>query len=502
MKEKIKYLPTSPGCYLFKDSDGKIIYIGKARNLRKRVSSYFQKKEHDAKTELMISKINSVDTIVTPSEVEAFLLESNLIKKYRPQYNLDLKDSYRYAYLKLNDGNFPWIEVARKREKEGEYFGPFVSSKIRKNLLEVLERNFKILTRKPSPRLKKILVKEDYSERIENAKKILNGQVDVLIKELEEKMKNSSEKTYYEHALTLRNQINALKSLKQKQIMEMTSTVDLNAINFQHIGNEIFLIVFYVRKGVLEEKQSYNFDYYEDFFEDFLTQFYSVSPIPNEIIVPVSVDKSLEKFLSEKKGKTVKIFVPQKGDKKELLDLVFHNIITTFFAGSERINELKKILQIEKIPRRIECYDISHLGGKNTVASMVTFVDGLPEKSSYRKFRIRTAKEGDDYQAIREVIERRFTGMLKGKLSSPDLIVIDGGKGQLNSALSILNKFHFEIPVIGLAKKFEEIFLPEKNEPLKIDTKNKGLQLLQAIRDEAHRFAISYQKNLRMRELR
>jgi excinuclease ABC subunit C len=498
--EKLKFLPTNPGCYLFKNSNGSIIYIGKAKNIRKRVSSYFQKKELDAKTTILVSEIDDVDTIVTSTEVEALILENNLIKKYTPKYNLDLKDSHRYAYLQLHNGDFPWVEVIRKREDGGEYYGPFISGKMRKHITDVLQRNFKILTRKPSSKLKKIMDRAGYAVRVEQARKILGGKVDELISELEKKMKESAKKTFYEHALTLRNQIEALKTLKEKQLMELTVMIDINVINYKIVGDEVFLIVFSVRKGVLEEKQSYSFPFYEDFFEDFIIQFYDSAPIPKEIIIPHEVTKSIGKYLSKKKKRLVRVIIPNRGEKKELLDLVSQNIITTFFSGSERMTELKKLLNLEKLPRQIECFDISHLGGTNTVGSMVTFTDGLPNKANYRKFKI-YSDANDDYLAMREVIERRYGGSLSKKMNNPDLIIVDGGPGQLSSAILSLEKLNIKIPIISLAKKFEEIYTRGRKEPMIVSKKNKGLQLVQAIRDEAHRFAIGYQRLLRKKEI-
>jgi excinuclease ABC subunit C len=491
------YLPDSPGCYLFKDEKGTILYVGKAKNLKKRVSSYFQKKDLDIKTSILVSYIKDIDFFVTKNEVEALLLENNLIKKYYPKYNLDLKDSRRYAHILIHQGEIPWLEIARSRDEKGEYYGPFVSGAIRKLIMDVLTRNFRVLTRKPSPKLRKIIVKEEYLQRIDQARRILRGEVDDLIKELEEKMTNSSRKTYYEHALTLRNQIRALKTLKEKQIMEMTKTINSHIINYKIVGDEVYLLIFSIRKGVLEEKQEYNFPYYDGVINDFLLQYYDQSPIPQEIIVPHEIDSSLLGFIKNKSGKKVNIIIPQKGDKKDLLDLVAVNIDSTFFTGSNRITELKNILSLEKLPQNIECFDISHLGGTNTVASMVSFHNGVPNKSNYRKFKIQTPMENDDYLAMREVIKRRYSASLSKSMKLPDLIVIDGGPGQLSSAVSILKELKIKIPVIALAKRLEEIYLPNTQNPLSISHKNKGLQLLQAIRDEAHRFALTYQRLLR-----
>ena len=497
---EISYLPESPGCYIYKNKEGEIIYVGKAKNIKKRVSSYFNR-ALDSKTMSLVSQIADIEIMVTTNEVEALLLENNLIKKHYPKYNLDLKDSRRYAYLLLHEDKFPWIETARLRDGKGNYYGPFVSGAIRKLILEVVSRNFRILTAKASPQLRKTIDQGAYTERVTQAKKILEGKVDELIKELSEKMKTHSSKTNYEYAMTLRNQIEALETLKEKQIVEMTKSVDANIVNYIVSNDEVYLILFTIRKGILDEKQSFNFAYYENFFNDFLTQYYDSAPVPKELIVPSEVDPALEDYLTKKSGRKVSIIIPQKGDKKDLLELARKNIDTTFFAGSERVLALQKILDFKRPPRIIECFDISHLGGTNTVASMVSFNNGLPDKSKYRKFKIKADIHNDDYTAMKEVIERRYSGSLTRTLDFPDLIVVDGGLGQLNAALEVLKKINKKIPVISLAKRLEEVYVPDKDAPIIVSHKDKGLQMLQAIRDEAHRFAITYQKLLRSKEM-
>jgi excinuclease ABC subunit C len=481
---------------MFKDKEGAVIYVGKAKNLKKRVSSYFQKKEHDPKTALLLSNIYSLDIVVTSNEVEALLLENNLIKKYYPKYNLDLKDSRRYGYLFFHEDKLPWIEVARTREEKGEYYGPFVSGAIRKLLMDIITRNFRILTKKPSPRMRKIVDPILYKIRVEQAKKILEGKTKELLEDLENEMKNHSLRENYEYAIILRNQINALKALNEKQLIELHRNVDANVVNYIVMDNHVYLLIFTIRKGVLEEKQAYDFQFYENFLNDFLVQYYDFAPIPQELILPSEVDLALEEYLSKKSRRKVSIMIPQKGEKMELLELVRENIDTTFFAGSDRIIALQKLLELKNIPRIIECFDISHLSGSNTVASMVNFKNGLADKSSYRKFKIYT-DQNDDYLAMAQVIERRYSGSLSKSMKDPDLIVVDGGIGQLNSALDILKKIKKNIPIVSLAKRLEEIYIPNKSNPIYADRKNKGLQLLQAIRDEAHRFAINYQKLLR-----
>jgi len=494
---EISFLPEDAGCYLFKDKEGKIIYVGKAKNLKKRVSSYFQKKELDPKTSLLVSSTTDIDIFITGTEIEAFLLENNLIKKYYPKFNLDLKDSRRYAYLLLHDWDLPWIEVVRQREEKGNYYGPFVSGAIRNLVFDIITRNFKILTRKPSLKLRKTIDLHNYTERISQVKKILSGNVDDLILELTEKMKTSSLKTHYEYALSLRNQILALKTLKEKQVMEMHRLVDAHVLNYKIINDKVFLLLFFIRKGVLEEKQAFSFVYYEDFLNEFLVQYYDTALIPNELILPCEIDNILKEYLSKKSSHKISFLVPLKGDKKELLDLVNNNINSTFFAGSEGVLALQHLLGMQRLPKTIECFDISHLSGTNTVASMVSFKNGLPDKTHYRKFKINAETSGDDYLAMAEVIQRRYYGSLSKRLDFPDLIVVDGGLGQLHAAANVLTKKYKNLTLISLAKRFEEIYVHGKTEPLIVERKNKGLQLLQAIRDEAHRFAITYQRLLR-----
>ncbi len=488
-------IPIDPGCYLFKDLSGKILYVGKAKNLKKRVSSYFQKKDHDPKTQMLISRITDIDFIITPSEVEALILENNLIKKHYPPYNIDLKDARRYAYLKLHSNEeYPFLETVRKRQGVGEYYGPFVSGTIRKYIVDILRRNFHIFLKKPSPQAKKNRDKEEYQQNVARVRRILQGQVDDVVRELTKEMDLSAKRELYEHALIRRNQIQALESLKEKQIMELKKQVDAHIINYVLHEGKFYILLFQMRKGILEGKQRFVLPSREGVFEEFLRQLYTTTEIPKLIIVPEKVDAVFEQYLERIKGEKVDVIFPSKGEKKKLLDLVEKNIHATFFSGLESVLDLGKHLGLTKAPRHIECFDISHLSGTNTVASMVTFIDGKPEKTKYRKFKIQTVEGIDDYKSMEEVILRRYTKSLSESMEFPDLIVIDGGKGQLSSAVHILEKAQLKIPVIGLAKRLEEIFLPNQSDSILLPKTTKGLLLLRSIRDEAHRFAITYQK--------
>lgn len=499
--KKYQDLPENPGCYLFKDANRTVLYVGKAKSLKKRVASYFIKQDHDPKTELLVKHIDTIDYFVTRNEVEALILENNLIKKYYPRYNIDLKDSRRYAYLHLTTDEYPILEVARTREAPGQYFGPFTSGIYRKEIQRVLGRHFKILTQKPSPLKRKTLNKETYQENLKKAIKILRGDVDDLIRSLTQEMHSASQKMHYEHALNLKNQIEALTYLKEKQLMELRRKYDADIVNFIKFDSTLYLLLFNVYKGVLENKQEFELPATETAFEEFLIQYYSNNKLPKELILPQEIDPALKEFLINKRY-SLEIIIPQKGEKKALLGLALKNVEISLKGENLKVQTLKDSLNLEKSPNIIECFDISHLHGTETVASMVTFRNGKPAKTYYRKFRIRTPTGGDDFAAMQEVIYRRYAKSLKETLPEPDLIVIDGGKGQLSAAISILKSLNLNTQVISLAKRLEEIYVPNEKDPIRLDYKNQGLQLLRAIRDEAHRFAISYNRLLRKKKIR
>lgn len=510
-------LPNNPGCYLFKDSTGKIIYIGKAKDLKKRVSSYFSKIHEDIKTNVLVSKIDSVEFFITDTEVEALILENSLIKKHKPAYNIDLKDSKGYAYIEITAEEYPRLLVARKRDSaEGELFGPFVSGMSRDYILEALRRIFKIRTCKKLPKKECIrsaiglcsapcvnkISKADYLESVNSARMVLKGSNHNLVKKLENNMKDASLRLDYERALEYKNQILAVNSLTQRQKMDRQKDYDEDIINYVVEKNRVYLNIFNSKKGLIENKLEFEFDLSNDFLEDFLTQYYSENYIPNEIILPLEVDSTIEEYLRKLKGEKVKIVYPEKGEKKELLELVKRNIEINLFGDYEKIEELQEKLGLNDLPSVIECFDISHLSGTSTVASMVSFKNGKPDKANYRRFKIQTVEGIDDFSSMAEVIRRRYSKLKFEKLQFPNLIVVDGGKGQLSSALKELEKLNLKIPIISLAKREEEVFLPLKSNPIILDKKSKALKLLQNIRDEAHRFAINYNRLLRKKKVR
>lgn len=514
MKEILRSLPETPGCYLFLDKQKRVIYVGKAKNIKKRVSSYFTKKDLDPKTSALLKKIESIDFIITKTEVEAFLLENNLIKKNQPPYNINLKDSKSYSFIELTKEPFPRLLKVRAEQIDNKknrlLFGPFVSGEKRDLIQSTLNKTFKLRTCKRLPKRKCLLYdvgacsgpcinkisREEYGENAKKAEAVLKGKTKELIEDLKKEMIIFSKKENFEKALEIRNQIESLERLNEKQNVERSKTYSENIINYIIQDNKVYLILFNINKGILEDKSSFEFDFKEEFLEDFLSQYYSENKIPKKIILPKIVDSSVEDFLSYKKGSKVKLFVPKKGELKNLLDLVKKNVEVHYFGEFEKLEELRSKLNLQEPPSIIECFDISHLGGTQVVASMVRFKNGKADKSNYRKFKIKSQDKNDDFAAMREVVRRRYSRLKSEGREMPNLIVIDGGAGQLSSAVDSLREVDVKIPIISLAKKEEEIYFPD-GKTLKLDLKNKGLLLLRQIRDEAHRFAVKYQRERR-----
>ncbi len=509
-------IPSNPGCYLFKDEEGSIIYVGKAKDLKKRVGSYFAKEHEDTKTNILVSKIKDIDFFVTDNEVEALILENNLIKKHKPRYNIDLKDSKGYAYIQITAEEVPRLLVSRVKSGEGEFYGPFTSGESRDYVIEALRRIFKIRTCKKLPKkecvryaiglcsapcTKKISLKE-YLEDVNSARMVLKGNTRNLIKKLENNMKDASLRLDYERAMNYRDQIKAVKTLSERQNVERNKTYDEDIINWVIHEGRVHLLVFNARKGILENKVEFEFEHHENFIEEFLVQYYSENEIPKEIMLPVSVDKSIEEYLTKIKNEKVIISTPEIGSKKELLDLVKKNIEINLFGDKEKLEDLQKRLNLNDFPKVIEAFDISHLSGTLTTASMVQFRNAKPDKSNYRRFKIVTVDKIDDFASMAEVIRRRYYKIKVENLIPPNLILIDGGKGQLSVALQELEKLNLKIPIISLAKREEEVFMPGNSEPIVLPKNSKALHLLQQIRDEAHRFAIKYNSLLRIKKIR
>jgi len=505
----LSVIPPSPGCYMYKNNNV-VIYVGKAKNIKKRVSSYFNKKNHDSKTTALVKNIEEIDFIATDSEVEALILENTLIKKHQPKYNIDLKDNKQFACLAITSEPFPRLLLDRQHKGEKQ-FGPFTSAALRDELRDLLIKTFKIRTCNKLPKRACLryhiglcsapcigaISKIDYDESVKNAELVLKGKTRVLIKRFTKDMKNYSENKQYEFALENRKKIEALTWLEERQNMQRQKHYDEDIINYVEKDGKVYVMLFNVNRGVLENKQSYVLPKTDNLFEEFLLRYYTQEHVPKEIIIPHQINPAIIEAINKIRGAHLKSIVPKIGEKKQLLELVGKNIELQFFAEQTILFELRKYLRLESIPEVIECFDISHLHGTGTVASMVQFRGGLADKSNYRRFKIKTVEGIDDFASIAEVVKRRYVRLQREHSPMPDLIVIDGGKGQLGAALEQLRLLGLRIPIISLAKKFEEVYVPGLRVPLRIPKRTKALKLLQRIRDEAHRFAISYSRKLR-----
>ena len=508
-------LPHNPGCYLFRDSQGTVIYVGKARDLKKRVANYFQKQDHGPRTEALIYAAKTVNYIVTNTEVEALLLENTLIKKHLPRYNIKLKDSSRYACIELTQERFPRIRISRKATGKGSFFGPFTSAQERTFVYQLVRKTFGLRTCKRLPKraclryhlghcaapcLGKI-GEEDYQERVKRAASALGGKTGELVESLQREMGELSARQEFERAMELRDEIAALRHLQERQQVEKNRKYDQDVISYHVDGASVFLMLFKVYRGTLEGKEDYVFAQSENFLEEFLVQYYSEHEPPEELIMEEPLEMSLVDFLSHVKGKKVHVTVPKQGEKKELLELAKMNVEIGFFGDRMKMLALQEALCLPKTPQVIECFDISHLAGTFSVGSMVQFRGGRPDKSNYRRFKIKGVQGVDDFASIAEIVRRRYTRQKEESLELPDLIVIDGGKGQLSFALAELRELRLKIPIISLAKGEEEIYVPGREGPLQIKKNDKASLYVQEIRDEAHRFAIAYNRLLRKKAI-
>lgn len=511
-------LPHLPGCYLFRDSPedgGNIIYVGKARDLKKRVANYFQKQNHSPRTMALVAAIKAVDFIVTNTEVEALLLENTLIKKHQPRYNIKLKDASRYASIHLTDEEFPRIEISRKAQGPGSFYGPFVSAKERGFVYQIVRKAFGLRTCKRLPKRACLryhlghcsgpcmgkIPRKDYQERVQRAKSALSGKTAELISSMREEMICRAGRQDFERAMELRDEINALERLQERQRVEQNRKYDQDVLSYSLNGENVHIMLFKVYHGILEGKEEYQFPSSDDFLEEFIVQYYSENEPPEELIAAEPLDDSLVEFLSHLKGKKVRVTIPRQGEKKELLLLAEKNLEISVFGDRAKLVALQEALHLPREPEIIECFDISHLSGTFAVGSMVQFRMGKPDKSNYRRFKIREVQGVDDFASIAEVVRRRYSRLKNESKKLPDLIVIDGGPGQLSSALRELREMRVKVPIISLAKREEEIYVPGLDGPLDIKKNEKASLYLQEIRDEAHRFAIAYNRLLRKKAI-
>jgi excinuclease ABC subunit C len=512
-------VPHQPGCYLYQDQDKHIIYIGKAKDLRKRVGSYFAKEHADPKTQLLVKNIASVDFQVTRTEQEAFLLEANLIKKHQPKYNLELKGGKRYAYLLLTDEKFPRLLTSRDTLQKGQRFGPFASGYDRTALLYALRKAFFIRTcttlpKKPCLRYHLGLckapcagfqTKEEYEKNIKQAEAYLKGGSEQILKELGNKMRKAATSENYEEARSLRDQLAALESLREGQIAEQASDRSEDAVVYSvKEDGTADLVVCSVRNGMLGDKDEYTIDAKEGFLDEFIRRYYEEkgAAIPKRILLPIPIDESTAVYLASKANHQVEILVPQRGVGKSLLELAHANLEALKKTPGIAAEGLREALGLPITPRTIECIDISHLQGTDTVGSLVRFTNGVADKKNYRRFRIRTVEGIDDFRSMQEVVGRRYKRLVEEHKPLPDLLVVDGGAEQLAFARKALEELGIDLPAVGLAKKDEEIYLSDQKNPLRLPKSSPSLRLLMAARDEAHRFGVNYQRLLRSKRMK
>ncbi|MEK7648579.1 MAG: excinuclease ABC subunit UvrC [Patescibacteria group bacterium] len=511
-----KHIPHSPGCYLMIDAGGHIIYVGKAKDLRKRVASYMHAR--DEKTTSLVAAISDIDFIATDTETESFLLEAQLIQKYHPRYNIDLQSGgTRYAYIKETHESYPRFVIARKVTRDGNFFGPYVSASARNEALRLIYSLF-LLCKKPntgkpcfryhlgicSGACIRAIQPEEYRQSIESARTFLRGDFKQLVAQLQRRMEDAADKQLFEKAKIYRDQIAALRSIEQQKVAR-PSQLNQDVCNYIVSGDVLLIQVFHFQKGVISGKKEFRFSLGEyplserEIFQSFLEQYYIGSSIPHEIVIPGEPvnRKELEKYLSVRTGHGVKCIVPQRGIKKKLLDMVKKNLTLKLTEHGDQLVELQRLLRLERLPMTIDCVDISTLSGVQSVGSLVQFVNGNSVKSGYRKFIIKNVEGMNDFAMIHEVISRFAKRIKEGKEQQPDLLVIDGGRGQLNSAKKALREAELELPTIGLAKKLEEVYVAWAPKPLRISNRSAALQLLMRLRDEAHRFAITFQRKRR-----
>jgi excinuclease ABC subunit C len=538
---KLKTLPASPGVYLFKNKAGKIIYIGKAKNLRNRIRTYFQSSNRlDAKTARLAANIDDFDLMVTDSEIEALILEANLVKEHRPRYNVNLKDDKHFPYIKVTVNEpFPRILVVRRLADDGaRYFGPYTDSKGMRRTINFLGRLFMIRSCNltiphPTGKLQKVCLDyhigrcggpceglqtaEEYSEFVESVIMFLAGKSESLLEKLQSKMKEYSEGMEFEKAAHIRDQIRALESVRQRQKVDAGKLVSRDIIAFAREGGDTVAAVLQVREGILVGRQDFQLrsmpeESDREVLSGFVRQYYHHQPnLPDEVYLPQTLsDRELiAGWLSELKGRKVVVATPKKGEKVRLVELAAANarllleeLLIQKKGYRERTSKavqiLKDDLHLMKSPRTIACVDISNTGATDAVGSLVYFANGRPVKSMYRHFRIRNVRGQDDFAMMREVVGRYFYRLHKENNAAPDLLVVDGGKGQLSSVTTEIKSIGFaDQKVIGLAKRFEEIYFPDRSEPVSLPKSSPGLGLLKRIRDEAHRFAIEYNRKVR-----
>ena len=539
LKEKLLSLPTSSGVYLMKDKFGNVIYVGKAKNLKRRVNSYFIGNDKPIKTFNLVSNIETFDYIVTASDTDAFLLENNLIKKYQPHFNILLKDGKNYPYLKINlKDDYPKLDVTRKVKNDGaKYFGPYFNGISVLDIQKIVARAFSIRTCNLQLSSKKqirpcinyqmglcsapcanYISQADYMAQIDEVVKFLKGDTKNVETILMQKMQQASDAQNYERAIEIREEIKCLNKLKQRYTTQFPTLFSQDVVGYYSSGTNAVFTVMIIRSGKLMGVENFTMIDLKDFAlvaSSFLMQYYSNNrQIPKKIVLPMQIldQTELQAYLASQSGSSCEIVVAQKGKNKKLCDLATQNgkeylekslgvIKTRQMKTIGAIQRLQQVLSLPTVPYRIECYDISHISGTNAVASMVVFLNGDVAKSHYRKFIIKSFEGNDDFLSMQEVLTRRIAEIKNSKddsfSSSPSLIVLDGGKGQLSSVNKIFKDLGVNIPLCSLAKQDEEIYVLNQSQPIVLPKSDVALQLLQRVRDEAHRFAITFHRSRR-----
>ncbi|MDH3530492.1 MAG: excinuclease ABC subunit UvrC [Acidobacteriota bacterium] len=543
LAEKLKNLPTKPGVYLHKNEKGKIIYIGKAKNLRNRVRQYFQSSKHkDYKTKRLMERIRDFEFIVVDNEVEALVLEANLVKKHKPRYNVFLKDDKQYSHLKITKEDFPKAVITRKLLKDGaKYYGPFLPGNLARKTLNLINRTFQLRTctieidgRLPRPCLeyhlkrclgpcvKSLCTQEEYEEAVSDAILLLDGKNKELAAELEERMWHFAEKENYEIAAKYRDLSKTVIALEGNQKMATTPDRDVDIFGFYKKRRSLALQLFTMREGKIIGRREFFWEDLEDrgfdsseFLSEVLSQYYSTDYVPLEISVPQDFDdrKILEKALTERRGRRVRILVPQRGEKRRMIELVETNAKIRYEQRfrvlkpkmEKVLGELQETLEIARFPKVIESFDISNIQGAENVAGIVAYENGKSNRSEYRRYKIKTVDGQDDFASMNEAVFRRYRRKLEEEQPLPDLIFIDGGKGQLTAAAAAMRDLDLEaIPLVGLVKpprKHNEIshllVFGREHEPVPFDPTSPVFRLVQEIRDETHRVAIQYHRKRR-----
>jgi excinuclease ABC subunit C len=547
LEEKLKTLPAKPGVYLFRDRQGDVLYIGKAKSLRPRVRSYFQA-GHEARVTIqqLPERVEDVEVIVTQNEVEALHLEQNLVKRHRPPFNVRLRDDKSFPYIAVTvEDEFPRVMFTRERHRRGVwYFGPYANAKKVRETLDVLNRVFPYRPCEgPKPgrhsgipcldyHIDRCLApcvgyvsKEDYRTIIDQVIEFLSGETEPIQRELERKMREAAAEERFEDAARYRNRLRSVQHLAERQAADRRSVGTVDVIGLGVEGDRAVVQVFPLRDGKMVDRYSFHLENVggqdtTTILESFCLEYYGGSPsVPPQIVVPRDAGdvSALEEFLSERRGARVEVRVAERGEKRRLQELASENAVHALASDTavteqkrlrriEALEELREALNLESLPIRIECFDISTAMGSENVGAMVVFQDALPKKAHYRKFGVRGQEGMDDFAAMAEVMHRRFARLSDGTgedhdqsfAATPNLVVVDGGKGQLSAALAAMQAFDLpRVAVVALAKREEEVFVPGRSDPIRLSRHSPALQLLQRIRDEAHRFAIGFHRQRR-----